>query len=58
MNRGRLNSLRCIFLSANLDETTKRALLPYDAIDFVGKPVLPILLESALEKAQPTLNSL
>jgi two-component system, response regulator PdtaR len=41
------HSLRCIFISANLDETTKRALLQYDPIDFVGKPVLPLLLERA-----------
>jgi DNA-binding NarL/FixJ family response regulator len=50
------HSLRCIFLSANLDEPTKRSLLPYEPIDFVGKPVLPILLERALEKAQQTLT--
>jgi DNA-binding NarL/FixJ family response regulator len=50
--------LRCIFLSANLDEQTKRALLPYQPIGFVGKPVLPILLVRALEKAQQTLTDL
>lgn len=49
-------SLRCIFLSANLDEPTKKALLPYEPIDFVGKPVLPILLKRALEKARRTLT--
>jgi|SRR6516225_6646288 hypothetical protein len=43
--------LRCILVSANLDEPTRMALLPYEPIDFVGKPVLPILLERALEKA-------
>jgi hypothetical protein len=30
----------------------------YDPIDFVGKPVLPILLEGALEKAQQALTNL
>ena len=45
-------ALRCIFLSANLDEATRRALLPYEPIDFVGKPVLPVVLQQALKKAQ------
>ena len=48
-------ALRCIFLSANLDEPTRTALLPCDPIDLVGKPVLPIVLERALEKAQQGL---
>jgi two-component system, response regulator PdtaR len=48
-------ALRCIFLSANLDEPTRTALLPCDPIEFVGKPVLPIVLERALEKAQQGL---
>jgi CheY-like chemotaxis protein len=50
--------LRCIFVSANLDEPTKMALLPYEPIDFVGKPVLPILLKRALEKAEQSLTDL
>ena len=45
-------ALRCIFLSANLDEPTKTALLPYEPIDFVGKPVLPVVLQRALKKAE------
>jgi two-component system, response regulator PdtaR len=45
-------ALRCIFLSANLDEPTKRALLPYEPIGFVGKPVLPVVLQRALKKAE------
>jgi DNA-binding NarL/FixJ family response regulator len=45
-------ALRCIFLSANLDEATKTALLPYEPIDFVGKPVLPVVLQRALKKAE------
>ena len=45
-------ALRCIFLSANLDESTKTALLPYEPIDFVGKPVLPVVLQRALKKAE------
>jgi CheY-like chemotaxis protein len=45
-------ALRCIFLSANLDESTRTALLPCDPIDFIGKPVLPILLQRALQKAE------
>jgi two-component system, response regulator PdtaR len=45
-------ALRCIFLSANLDEPTRASLAPCDPIDFVGKPVLPILLQRALKKAE------
>ena len=46
-------ALRCIFLSANLDEPTRgEALLTYEPIDFVGKPVLPVVLERALKKAK------
>jgi DNA-binding NarL/FixJ family response regulator len=46
------HALRCIFVSANLDESTSAALLPYDPIDFLGKPVLPLLLQRALKKAE------
>jgi two-component system, response regulator PdtaR len=45
----RRQALRCIFLSANLDEPTRTTLLPCDPIDFIGKPVLPILLQRALQ---------
>jgi CheY-like chemotaxis protein len=45
-------ALRCIFLSANLDEPTRKALQPYEPIDFVGKPVLPVVLQRALKKAE------
>ena len=45
-------ALRCIFLSGNLDEATRLALLPYEPIDFVGKPVLPVVLQRALKKAE------
>ena len=45
-------ALRCIFLSGNLDEATRSALLPYEPIDFVGKPVLPVVLQRALKKAE------
>ena len=46
------HGLRCIFPSANLDELTKQRLAPLDPIDFIGKPVLPILLKRALDKAR------
>ena len=48
--------LRCIFLSANLDEQTRTALLPYAPIDFVGKPVLPVALQRALKKAEGLID--
>lgn len=47
-----VNGLRCIFLSGNLDEQTRRSLQPYEPIGFVGKPILPSALRSALEKAE------
>jgi two-component system, response regulator PdtaR len=45
-------AVRCIFLSANLDELARTALTPYEPIDFVGKPVLPVVLQRALKKAE------
>jgi two-component system, response regulator PdtaR len=44
------HAVPCIFLSATLD-STKQSSLPYKPIDFLPKPVLPILLRRALEKA-------
>ena len=46
------HALRCIIVSGNLDEPTRAALVPYDPIDFLGKPVLPLLLQRALKKAE------
>ena len=46
------HALRCIFVSANLNESTRTALMPYEPIDFLGKPVLPLLLQRALRKAE------
>ena len=45
-------ALRCIFLSANLDEQTRAAVAPCEPIEFVGKPVVPVLLQRALAKAK------
>jgi two-component system, response regulator PdtaR len=44
-------SVRCVFLSANLDESTRAMLSPYKPIDFIGMPILPVLLQRALIKA-------
>ena len=46
------HGLRCIFLSANLDELTKLSLASLNPVDFIGKPVLPVLLKQSLDKAQ------
>jgi CheY-like chemotaxis protein len=43
------HGLRCIFLSGNLDETTRRTLQPYEPMGFIAKPILPSALQSALE---------
>jgi two-component system, response regulator PdtaR len=45
------HGVHCIFLSGNLDEATRTAAVPYEPIDFIGKPILPIALKRALEKA-------
>jgi two-component system, response regulator PdtaR len=42
--------IRCIFLSGNLDGATRAAVSACQPIDFVGKPILPSLLQRALEK--------
>ena len=46
------HGLRCIFLSGNLDTATRSLLEPYEPIGFVGKPVLPVVLQRALKKAE------
>jgi two-component system, response regulator PdtaR len=51
------HGLRCIFLSGNLDEATRNAVLPYEPIAFVGKPILPIQLQRALEMLHVRLVS-
>ena len=44
--------LRCIFVSANLDDATRDLLRSCEPIAFVGKPILPIKLQRALEEAE------
>ena len=46
------HALRCIFVSGNVDEPTRTALMPYEPIDFIGKPVLPVVLQRASKKAE------
>ena len=46
------HGLRCIFLSGNLDEATRAAVRSCNPIAFIGKPVLPIRLQRALEIAE------
>ena len=46
------HALRCIVVSGNLDEPTRSALVPYDPIDVLDKPVVPLLLQRALKKAE------
>jgi two-component system, response regulator PdtaR len=48
------HGIRCIFLSANLDAATRDAVRTFEPIDFVGKPILPALLQRALEKVSPS----
>ena len=53
----RLYGVRSIFLSANLDEATRKSALAHDPVDFVEKPFLPILVQRALKKAEGLLIS-
>jgi hypothetical protein len=48
--------LRCIFVSANLDEPTRKAVEPYDPMEFLGKPVIPVMLQRALTKAKALIE--
>jgi two-component system, response regulator PdtaR len=49
--------LRCIFLSGNLDEATRNAVLSCEPVAFVGKPILPVQLQRALQKAARPVQS-
>jgi two-component system, response regulator PdtaR len=44
--------LRCIFLSGNLDEAAHIAVHSCNPVDIIGKPVLPVVLQRALKKAE------
>ena len=46
------HKLRCIFLSGNLDEATQHAVRACEPIAFLGKPILPVQLQWALQKAE------
>jgi two-component system, response regulator PdtaR len=46
------HALRCIFVSGSVDERTRTALMPYEPIDFICKPVLPVVLQRSLKKAE------
>jgi two-component system, response regulator PdtaR len=46
------HALRCIIVSGNIDEPTRTALMPYEPIDFIGKPVLTVVLQGALKKGR------
>jgi DNA-binding NarL/FixJ family response regulator len=49
------HGLRCIFVSGHLDDAAVSAMLPLEPIDFVLKPVIPVYLQRALEKAETIL---
>jgi two-component system, response regulator PdtaR len=46
------HGLRCIFLSGNLDDATRDAVQRYQPVAFIGKPILPVQLQRALERAE------
>ena len=45
------HGISCIFLSANLDPHVRAAVEPFKPIAFLGKPVLPVILQRALKQA-------
>jgi two-component system, response regulator PdtaR len=49
--------LRCIFLSANLDHEIRLKLDALEPIEFIDKPILPVLLRRALQLAEKTICS-
>jgi len=49
------HKLRCIFLSGTLDEATRQAVHTCEPIAFLGKPILPVQLQRALEEAERAL---
>ena len=48
--------VRSIYLSANLDPTTRAEVEPLQPLGFVGKPFLPAEILEAVEKAVKTLS--
>lgn len=50
--------LRCIFLSANLDDDVRQKLAGCEPIGFVNKPVLPTVLRRALQTAEQQMQNL
>jgi len=46
-------SVRCIFVSGNLDDARQERLRSLDPVAFVGKPLLPIHLAQALARVSP-----
>ena len=46
------HGLRCIFLSGNIDDALRTAVQACNPLDFIGKPILPVVLQQALERAE------
>lgn len=47
-----LYGIRCIFLTGNLDEAAQNAAQSCNPVDFLGKPVMAVVLQRALKKAE------
>jgi two-component system, response regulator PdtaR len=47
-----LYGTRCIFLSGNLDEAARNAVQSCNPVDFLGKPVMAVVLQRAPKKAE------
>jgi two-component system, response regulator PdtaR len=49
------HGVSCIFLSANLEAHVREAVRLFKPIAFLGKPVLPVLLQRALKQAENSI---
>jgi two-component system, response regulator PdtaR len=43
--------VRCLFVSANIDEEVRRKALTFEALGFIGKPFLPAEIITAVQTA-------
>ncbi len=48
--------VRCIFISGNLDDATRELLSAVEPLAFIGKPIMPHLLERELTKSSEAMG--
>ncbi len=50
-------SIRCLFISANIDDAVRRTVADLEPLGFIGKPFLPAEVISALQAAAIAIGS-